>query len=222
LPLLGLGPGTEAGGLTGSRTAACIEGFPRSGNSLAVRYFQHRNPDARLAHHVHVPAQLIAAVRLGVPRLLLIREPREATLSLLVSRDGALRPGDALGGWVGYHRALLPHLTAIPILSFERLIGNPTLVAAALNAAFGTRFAHRPLSEVEIEAVERDLRRSWERRGIPEHRRTRPSPLKQQRKLGWVAALDREPLLAEARELHRRVLAAGPATSPPRRADLCC
>lgn len=35
----------------------------------------------RVAHHLHAPAQLIVAAKMGIPVLALIREPREAILS---------------------------------------------------------------------------------------------------------------------------------------------
>ena len=76
-----------------------IEGFPRSGNSFARRAFimaQGENFDvARIAHHLHVPAQVIRAARWRIPTLVLLRRPKDAVLSLVIrdpiSVDQALR-----------------------------------------------------------------------------------------------------------------------------------
>ena len=62
-----------------------IEGFPRSGNSFARRAFimaQDETFDVtRIAHHLHVPAQVIRAARWRIPTLVLIRRPKDAVLS---------------------------------------------------------------------------------------------------------------------------------------------
>jgi pimeloyl-ACP methyl ester carboxylesterase len=53
-------------------TDVVIEGFPRTGNTFAVTAFVMAQPGfVSVAHHVHVPAQVISAERLGVPALLL-------------------------------------------------------------------------------------------------------------------------------------------------------
>ena len=80
-------------------TQLVIEGFPRSGNSFARRAFimaQNEIFDAtRIAHHLHVPAQVVRAARWQIPSLVLIRRPRDAVLSLAIrdpiSVDQALR-----------------------------------------------------------------------------------------------------------------------------------
>jgi hypothetical protein len=76
-----------------------IEGYPRSGNSFARRAFimaQGEGFDVTsIAHHLHVPAQVVRAARLRIPTLVLIRRPKDAVLSLVIrdpiSVDRALR-----------------------------------------------------------------------------------------------------------------------------------
>src|SRR5918999_5771267 len=66
-------------------TEIVIEGFPRSANSFAVAAFaraQGRKP--KIAHHVHAPAQVIAAARAGIPAIVLIRNPEEAVLEYVI------------------------------------------------------------------------------------------------------------------------------------------
>src|SRR5205814_3293356 len=60
-------------------TEVVIEGFPRSGNTFAVAAFHYaqRPRDVKIAHHAHVPAQLLSAVRLGLPAVVLVRDPEE-------------------------------------------------------------------------------------------------------------------------------------------------
>src|SRR6266487_5999519 len=84
------GPSPE---VISSDTELVIDGYTRSASTFAVYAFQlSQEKPVRLAHHLHAPAQLIAAARRGVPALVLIREPQGAILSQLVREpDVALR-----------------------------------------------------------------------------------------------------------------------------------
>ena len=53
----------------------CIEGFPRSGNSYFVMLLRRCNPEIKIANHIHSPVQLIKAINLGIPAVMLIRKP---------------------------------------------------------------------------------------------------------------------------------------------------
>src|SRR5215211_6607259 len=69
-------------------TQLVIEGFPRSGNSFARRAFVMAQSDTQIkhhiAHHLHVPAQVVRAARWQIPTLVLIRRPKDAVLSLVL------------------------------------------------------------------------------------------------------------------------------------------
>src|SRR5436309_8002883 len=70
-------------------TQLVIEGFQRSGNTFAVVAFEVAQPQpVKLAHHLHAAAQIVAAVRMGVPTLVLIRDPDESVLSHMVREPG--------------------------------------------------------------------------------------------------------------------------------------
>jgi hypothetical protein len=73
------------GEVVDARTDIVIEGFPASANTFAVAAFRLAQEPRymRIAHHTHVPAQVIEATRLGVPAILLIREPMQAVLSVM-------------------------------------------------------------------------------------------------------------------------------------------
>jgi len=45
----------------------CIEGFPRSANSFFVNIFCHFNPHKKIAHHIHVPVQVLKSVEYNIP-----------------------------------------------------------------------------------------------------------------------------------------------------------
>ena len=56
-----------------------IEGFPRSANSVAVHAFRvAQDRPVRIAHHLHAPAQVIAAVPAPEDENRLIRETEDS------------------------------------------------------------------------------------------------------------------------------------------------
>src|SRR5215210_2906944 len=53
--------------LVARRTQIVIEGFPRSGNTFAVVAFeQAQRESVRVAHHLHMPAQVIRAAQWSI------------------------------------------------------------------------------------------------------------------------------------------------------------
>ena len=87
-------------------TEFVIDGYTRSASTFAVYALQLAQPvPVRLAHHLHAPAQLVAAARAGVPALVVIREPQGAILSQLIREpDVALR--DALVSYARFYECL--------------------------------------------------------------------------------------------------------------------
>ena len=78
-----------AGPVSGSESQIVIEGFPRSGNTFAVVAFeQAQRESVRVAHHLHMPAQVIRAVQWSIPILLLARKPTDAALSWIIRGPG--------------------------------------------------------------------------------------------------------------------------------------
>src|SRR4051794_35640317 len=67
-------------GIAADRTTdIVIEGFPRSGNTFAVVAFRLAQSRAmQVAHHLHIPAQLLWADRVGMPSMVLVRNPVDA------------------------------------------------------------------------------------------------------------------------------------------------
>jgi len=58
-------------------TEIVIEGYPRSANTFAVAAFLLAQGRAvKIAHHLHVPAQVIQAVRWGIPHCIDSRSTR--------------------------------------------------------------------------------------------------------------------------------------------------
>jgi len=125
-----VGPGTEI----------VIEGFPRCGNSFAFAAFRlAQGRETRIAHHLHAPAQVVAAVRRGIPALVVIRPPEEAVASLMV-RDPRVSPEDALRDYVGFYEPLVGHAGGFVVAEFSEVTTDFGKVVRRVNSRFGTRF----------------------------------------------------------------------------------
>jgi hypothetical protein len=127
-----------------SDTAIVIEGYPRSGNTFATAAFgialdELPHPHPVVAHHLHVPGQIIAAVRRRIPALVLIRRPEEAVLSLVVQQPH-LSIRQALRAYVRFYAPLVAHRNDFVLASFEEVVGDFGAVIARVNNRFGTSF----------------------------------------------------------------------------------
>jgi hypothetical protein len=130
-------PGPEA---VGPETELVIDGYTRSAVTFAVFAFQlAQDRPVRVAHHLHAPAQLIAAARRGVPALALIRDPEDAVLSAMI-REPYVTPKVAFIAYSRFYERLLPHRSRLVVGEFEEVTSNLGTVIRRVNRRFGTRF----------------------------------------------------------------------------------
>ena len=120
-----------------------IEGFPRSGNSFARRAFIMAQDESfdktRIAHHLHVPAQVMLAARWRIPTLVLLRRPRDAVLSLVI-RD-PISVDQALRYYISFYETAEKYRDAYVLGRFEEVTGDFGRVIQRLNEKFGTTFS---------------------------------------------------------------------------------
>jgi hypothetical protein len=130
------GPSPE---VISSETEFVIDGYTRCASTFAVYALQLAQPaPVRLAHHLHAPAQLIAAARRGVPALAVIREPQGAISSQLIREpDVALR--DALVAYARFYECLLGYRDRFVVADFEEVTKDFGAVTRRINDRFGTR-----------------------------------------------------------------------------------
>jgi hypothetical protein len=191
---LAFGPGTEV----------VIEGFPRSANSFAVTAFrQAQGRDVQIAHHLHQPAQVLAAVDHDVPSIVLVREPREAILSYLIWQPH-LQAKHAVHAYVGFHRPLLGHEDGYVVADFGQVTNDYGAVISRVNQRFGTAFEpfHHTEPNValafdEIEQTSRE-RRAGE---LVELAVARPSAERRRMKAALAQRFERETTRAQRDEL---------------------
>jgi hypothetical protein len=202
-------------------TELVIEGFPRSGNTFAVTAFGHAQArPVRVARHEHAAAQVIAAVRAGVPALVLIRDPEEAVLSLLVQHP-ALGLRQALRAYLRFYRPLLRHRDRFVLATFEEVTGDFGGVIRRVNERFGTGFGVFEHTEENVRAclaaIEDQGRRRWEGTALADLKGSFPSDARSLRKEALRAryrARSLRRLTARARQTYEAMLRPAPDRLP--------
>jgi hypothetical protein len=121
-------------------TDIAIEGYPRSGNTFAVVAFRlAQGREVEIANHLHAAGQIKRAARLNIPTIMLIREPSEAVLSLVVRDPQASIPW-ALRSYIRFYSAVIPHLEKIVVAPFEMVTSDFGHIIRMVNARYGTAF----------------------------------------------------------------------------------
>jgi len=158
-----------------SDTEICIEGFQRSGNTFFNFSFRRWNRNSKRAHHLHAAGQVVKAVGLGIPTIVLIRKPIDAVSSLLI-KDLNLDIGNALESYTGFYNKLKPYRDNFIIGKFEDVIDQPGSLINRINEKFDTNFECDILSDdakenfkllIHKSNLKRKKTSTWERSSVP-------------------------------------------------------
>jgi hypothetical protein len=167
------------GELVGKDTDVVIEGYPRSANSFSVAAFRlAQGRPVRVAHHTHAPGHVIAALKLGIPTIVLIREPEESVLEFVLVRP-SLTVRQVLRGWVRFYTALLPYRRRFVVGAFPEVTSDFGLVIRRLNFLSGSGFREFEHTEENVRECFRQMDAYWRGRlgeGSIEAYVGRPSP----------------------------------------------
>jgi hypothetical protein len=152
----GVGSGPKA---VGKDTEIVIEGFPRSANSFAVAAFKLAQPQpVRIAHHLHFPGQVTAAVKMGIPTLVLIREPEEAVLTHLArmlelnyTYNVVKQASREYSRFSRFYSSILPHRQHFVSAKFESVTSKFDEVIRRVNERFRTNFVEFSHTESNVE-----------------------------------------------------------------------
>jgi hypothetical protein len=130
----------------------CIEGFPNSANTFMMHVVQTWNPDARLAHHVHVPLQLILAAEYGIPAVALIREPADAVTSIRV-KNGRLSASSLLWVYEAFYGRIIPFARDLVFANFDDVTRSPDETVVRINEKYHKRLNYRRYDAAEKERI---------------------------------------------------------------------
>lgn len=195
-------------------TQLVIEGFPRSANTFAVAAFRQAQAERiRIAHNLHVPAQVILASRWRIPALVLIREPRDAVVSL-VMRD-PISIDHALKYYVSFYKTVANYRSSFVLGRFEEVVNEFDTVIGRINARFGTGFAPFHANEESVgkvfDRIDDIYKKSLgDNTESLESKVSRPSSSRQQEKQKVEYELEypkREKLISEAEALYEYLTA---------------
>ncbi|RMH35843.1 MAG: hypothetical protein D6690_07920 [Nitrospirae bacterium] len=134
-----------------------IEGFPRSANTFAVVAFrQAQGRDVSMGHHLHVEAQVLRAVRLGKPCIVLIRRPDDAIRSLVI-RHPSVNMDHAYRRWKLFYSAALRVIDKVVMAPFEEVTRNYGDIIERLNNKFGTNYSRFEHTEANVKNVFQEI-----------------------------------------------------------------
>ncbi len=139
--------------LVTKQTEVVIEGFLRTGNTFAALAFMScQVHEVIIANHTHAPATIIRAAKLGVPTLVLIREPRETILSLKLKHPH-ISLCQGFREYIRYYSTIRPYKSSYMLAPFEDITSNFGLVIKRFNHRFGTRFTPFEHTEENVQRV---------------------------------------------------------------------
>ena len=136
-----------------------LEGFPRSANTVAVLTLQYSNKNLKMGHHLHVPAHIKYAARHCIPCLIVIRNPIDSVVSLMVMEGGG-DPKRLFKHFIDFANTILSLREHIILIPFEKVVkGRLGDGVAALNKKFGTDFKLPETSLEQRDWVEDKVRK---------------------------------------------------------------
>lgn len=195
-------------------TQLVMEGFARAGNTFMWFAFRSAQPrPVRLAHHTHASAQVIMAVRWGIPTLVVVRPPADSALAHMVLHGVSARA--ALAAWIRFHRRIMTVRSGFVAAGFDEVTRDFGLVLRRVNEAFGTSFGvfeHTGENEARVLAAISERNRQRFGESMTTERAlilARPSAARQALKdarRGELEGRELAPLRARADELYRVIL----------------
>lgn len=207
-------------------TELVIEGFPRSGNTFAVAALQFaQSRPISIARHTHYPAQVIEAARLRLPMLVLVREPADAVVSLVI-REPFVTLEQALKRYLHYYTKIAPYHDSYVVGSFHKLTTDFGSVVASVNEAFRTQFVpfeHTDANCTAVFQIVEDMERQSCQGVLAESRVARPSAeraIPKARLLEALGSRQYRELSAECEAVfHQFATLPGPSAAPRLRAS---
>ena len=174
-----------------------ISGFPRSGNTFAVKAFQQSNPGVALQSHRHNPAFVVQSVNTHKPGMVLMRNPVDSVISWSIFTRQPLR--HTLAYYVDFHLVVRRHRDALFFVSFDSVIEDFGKVMKDFNDHWGTSyvpFDHTPENVARcMAAMEPEFLDASGR--ILEHKIPRPSEQRRALREMYLKQLNRSPRLQE-------------------------
>lgn len=152
------------------QTDITIEGFPRCANSFAVQAFRSANDvnePLRIATHLHSTANVVQSIRLKIPTVVLIRNPRNALVSWLslaiqlnkisetsrTDHNQLRRMTYWTKRYASFYERLMSYRPAMVCLDFNEVVTDYGACIERINQRFSTEFYLFRHTEARVEEV---------------------------------------------------------------------
>jgi len=184
-------------------TEVCIDGFQRSGNTLATYALWRSNPECRVAHHLHAAGDVGRAVERGVPTVVLIREPSMAIASLITYQGMDMHVRMGLESYIAFYRHLVPFREGFAVCPFDELVADPGLPISLLNERFGLDLLKLRLDDEAKAELRHAIAHTQRLRGDPERKWSVPVSERGVARARLADVIARHPRFPVAADLHR-------------------
>jgi len=126
--------------MVSKNTDIVIEGFPRSGNSFAfVAFKEVQNREMKIAHHFHLPFQILYACKNNIPCIVVIRKPIDAVASFLIFNP-YLSVHMALRYYITFYETISPYRDKFVTGTFDKVTTNYGKVIERLNKKYMLKY----------------------------------------------------------------------------------
>lgn len=150
--LLLLTPGSSTKNVVGRGDDLCVEARHRSANTFASVAFEIANPELKLASHTHQPGNALRALRLGVPCLVIVRDPIDQGVSWREFSAVHQPAGRILRDYIRFYEKVVPRVEPgrLAICTFEDITSSPQAITRIANAALSCDFEHCEYEQAEV------------------------------------------------------------------------
>lgn len=186
-------------------TDLMIEGYPRTASSFCYHAFHlMQKCEMSVAYHLHSPAHVLRAIKMQVPTVVLIRDPRDAVASSFV-REPYMSIGVLLTRYWIFYRTLLPFRHRFVVADFAEVTTDFGSVIDRINDKYNANFLRFEHTAENLRRVSDELKRRDSVFGGPAQTSYRPNAVKDRAKL-QVNFTDHKEELADCQSLHRHFL----------------
>ncbi|MCI5055557.1 MAG: hypothetical protein MRY83_05570 [Flavobacteriales bacterium] len=193
-----------------TKTKIVIDGFPRSANTYAHQAFLESQGDGiqqgEIAHHIHKSYQIIEGVKRNIPVILLIRNPKDAVLSLVI-RQPKISIKTALKSYIVMHKQMLPYISSIIVSDFSQTISEFDKVLENVNDKYSSAFKVFENDTLFQEKIKKQIENRKEALKGTNNTIALPNKAKHKQKEILEKELGMSALLNEATEIYQKVLA---------------
>jgi hypothetical protein len=121
-------------------TDLVIEGFPRSATTYSYYAFclaQRRR--VHVAYHLHSPVNVVNALRMKVPVLVIVRRPRDAVSSAFIG-DPRISLKTYLRRYEMFYRLLFPYRNDLVCAEFDDVIQDVSKIVESINKKYDKNY----------------------------------------------------------------------------------